>query len=77
MAPELQTGAAVVQTFGTGLYAPQFPARSVCEDYNAVCAPVITGFLSETGVDWFRVRTCSYCYLSVTMNHNGSLVCAH
>jgi hypothetical protein len=59
MPPELQTSTAVVQTFGNGLYAPQFPARSVCEDYNAICAPVITGFLSETGVDWFRVSTSS------------------
>eukprot|EP00953_Heterococcus_sp_UTEX-ZZ885_P017654 9876-Heterococcus_DN1.PRE.2 len=68
MPPELQTSTAVVQTFGTGLYAPQFPARSVCEDYNAICAPVITGFLSETGVDWFRI--------CVTAIASGSFACA-
>jgi hypothetical protein len=61
MAPQLQTDTAVVAVLGGSLYMPQFPHRSVCEEYNSECAGFIAAVQAAKNkslalVSWYFYR---------------------
>jgi hypothetical protein len=57
MAPQLQTQPAVVALLGESLYMPQFPHRSVCEDYNRDCSGFIAAVQAAKGKNLTQVSS--------------------